>query len=272
MYIVAVTRWGKPFDREISDLSEITGIHPYDLRLRLSGTLPVVVAGFSDADKARHLLMTLKERTHGAIAIDLDKVPEPDKMITPKTFEIEDTSIKVTDPARGTEAIAYEHVLALIHAQQEIETRVTSVNESRKFSAGRAVLTGGLVVTKKSTKETREIKNAYERVVYLFRKPCILACVLRQNRLLYSGLGDRIRHSSVENFSRLVASLRERASEALYDDRLLKRWRPMNLEQVSMSYSTSEKWQSRASVSRSNEFEVALIAHLIAVAHYRGQI
>jgi len=272
MYVVAITRWGKPLDKEIADLSLITGVHPYDLRLRLSGALPAVVAVFSDADKARDLMVTLKKRTHGAVAVDLDKVPGADKMITPKTFDLDNTSIKVADPACGAESLAYENVLALVHAQHEMVTRVTSVNKSRTFSAGRAVITAGLVVTKKSAKETREIENAYEQVLYFFRKPCRLAFVLRQNRLLYSGLGDRIGHSSVENFSRLVALLKERASEALYDDRLLRRRVGTKFEQVSMTHSVADKSQSRASISRSNASEIDLVAHLIAVAHYRGQL
>lgn len=272
MYLVAITRWGRPLDQELADLSAITGVQPYDLRLRLLGALPVVVAGFSDTEEARRLMTTLKARTHGAVAIDLDKIPSVDQMMNPRSFELGATSITVFDPANDSETLPYTDVLALIHAQQKIETSVTSVSESRKFSASRAVITGGLLVTKKSSKEKREIENAYEQVVYLFQKPCRLAFVLRQNRLLYSSLGERIRHSSTENFSTLVGSLRERAPEALYDNRLLTRRSRANFEQISKAVSTNDKKKTRASVSRSNAFESDLVAHLIAVAHYRGQL
>jgi hypothetical protein len=270
MYIVAVTRWGRPLQEEIADLSALLGMQPYDLRLRLAGPLPVVVARLSDPERARDLLGKLRERGHGAVACDGDKILASDRMMTPRTFELGETSMTVIEPTQRTDRIPYSQLLALVHARLETETRLTTTSESRKFSAGRAVMTGGIVFSKKVSKQVRDQESEYEQVMYLFRRSGKDHLILRQNVLRYSGLGSEIGHSTAENFSRLVKAIRKRAPEALYDDRLLTRKRRSTVD--SMSKTKADRNRSVESVSTSNVQETDLAAYLIAVAHHGGQL
>jgi hypothetical protein len=272
VYIVAITRLGRPLDDGLAELSELLGMQPYDLRLRLAGVPPFVVAAFADAEEARRLMATLRERSHGSVACDVDFIPSSDTMISPRSFELGDHDIAVADPERGPVRIPYAAILALLHAQLEFEGRRTTTTTSRKLSVGRAVMTGGLLISKKVSKEQCDVDNEYEQVLYVIRKNGRDPVVLRQNRLTYSGLGERIGHSSVESFANLVAELRERAPEALYDARLLTRRRRSILEGVQKRQSLANRNRSTREISSSNSFETDLAAHIIAVAHLRGQL
>jgi hypothetical protein len=272
MYIIAVTRWGKPFEEEITDLARLLDAHPYDLRLKLAGRLPVVLARLPDAEQARKLLATLRERTHGAVACDGDKILSSERMVTPRTFEIGEASVTVDDPTREPEPLAYSDLLALVHARIETETRITTTSQSRKFSMGRAVMTGGVVLTKKVSKQSRSMENDFEQVLYVFRRSAADPVLLRQNTLRYSGLGSAVGHSSMENFSLLIRTLRERAPQALYDNRLLQRRRQPTMDTLRKGGSNTKANLSIESISNSNANEVDLAAYLVALAHHAGQL
>ncbi len=272
MYVVALTRWGRPLDQELQELARLLQAQPYDLRMRLTGPLPVVVSRLSEAAEARALLEKLRERGHGVVACDGEKLLASEQMITPRSFELDEEGVALDDPARPPERVLYSTVLALIHAQLEIETRTTATSQKRKFSAGRAIITGGLVVTKKVTRESRDQQNEYEQVLYLFRKSSTHPIILRQNALRYDGLGRELGHSSVENFSRLIGTLRERAPGALYDDRLLTRRRRAVPQAVTKSKSLTKSNVSIEAAASSNASETDLAAYLVALAHHGGQL
>ena len=52
MFIVAVTRWGPGLDQQLPELAAQLGMFPYDLRARLAGPLPVIVARVHEREAA----------------------------------------------------------------------------------------------------------------------------------------------------------------------------------------------------------------------------
>ena len=137
---------------------------------------------------------------------------------------------------------------------------------------GRAVMTGGVVLTKKVSKQSRDKESSFEQVMYVFRRSAADPVLLRQNTLRYSGLGSAVARSSPENFSLLIRALRERAPQALYDNRLLTRRRRPTVDRIRKGKSDAGSNLSIESISASNAHEVDLAAYLIALAHHAGQL
>ena len=100
--------------------------------------------------------------------------------------------------------------------------------------------------------------------MYLLKRSGSGHVLLRETRLHYAGLGPRMGHSAIESFSTLIAALRERAPQAFYDDRLLR-------QRASGSLQVSRTSTSRT-VTTSNEREVDVAVHLLAVAFLQAQI
>jgi hypothetical protein len=100
-----------------------------------------------------------------------------------------------------------------------LERKRTETTERRQLSLGRAVLTGGLMVTKtvKTSKSEVQIDVAGFLHLYPAAGPPL---VFRQGDLNFAGLGKELQPSVAANFTRLVAVLRELCPKARYDERL----------------------------------------------------
>ncbi|MBW2522699.1 MAG: hypothetical protein JRI23_00925 [Deltaproteobacteria bacterium] len=265
MYVVAITRWGRPLEQEVAALAPLLGMVPYDLKLRLAGPLPVVFAREAEADGARRHLAALRDRGHGAVACDLGRVPCSAEMASPRRYGFEPAAFVGSDPAWGERRMPYADMVGLIHASAATIEQQSSVTKKRKFSLGRAALTGGLAMRKTVTTERRATSEQREQVLYVIRKDASDPWLLQEGRLRHQGLGDRVRPTSAENFATLIEVLRERAPAALYDDRLRRRTR--KADSLSVSGTTAHKV-----TEMSNASETDLAMHLIVVAHLTGQL
>ena len=265
MYVVAITRWGRPLEEEAPELAPLLGLVVYDAKLRLGGPEPVIFAREPDVARARELLALLRSRGHGAVACELAYVPSSEQMAAPRTYAFGPEAFTVHDPAWGERSLPYGDILALVHAATAASEQSTTVTKTKKFSLGRAVLSGGLVMNKKTTKEAHTEADTREQVVYVVRVDGRDPLLLRETRLRHQGLGERARPTVLENLALLVELLRARAPGALYDDRLLRRPRKAT------SLSVSGTATARTSAS-SNASDVDLAVHVLAVAHRQGQL
>lgn len=275
MYLIALTRWGPPglspprptpelLAAEVSALTPLLGMGVYELRLALSGPLPLVLLETEDADRARSLLASLRGRGHGAVACDDASVTSSADMLRPKSFVFEPGVITFETPGAAPMRVNPEEVLGLVvatHAREEDSDR--EVRE-KKLSLGRAAMTGGLVRSKTKTVTERASTRESERVLYLLNRSGSGHVLLRETRLHYSGLGARKGHSAIESFSTLIAALREHAPLAFHDERLLR-------QRAGGSIQVSRTSTSRT-VTTSNEREVDVAVHLLAVAFLQAQI
>ena len=247
MFIVAVTRWGPGLDEQLPALAQELGVFPYDLRMRLAGPLPVVVARVADSEAASKLMHALRARGHGAVGCDADKVPAAAAMHQPREFAF--AGDQLTTEGDGQRAsVGADEVYALIHAMVLGEHQITKEQTGKKFSASRAVLTGGMVMTTKTKTTTRITESTAEARVMVIRRSFAAPVLFRQHQLRYGGLGEAMGHSSHESFAALVDRLRGFCPGAIYDDQLLR---------------------SRCK-DDGGEFDLA--AYLILIGHARGQI
>jgi len=84
-----------------------------------------------------------------------------------------------------------------------------------------AIATGGLIMSKKTTREVTTKTETREQVLYLFRKSGGAPWILRERAARYMGLGADLRPTSLENFGTTIRRLRELAPLAFYDERLM---------------------------------------------------
>lgn len=265
MYIVAITRWKKPFEPDLPALSRLSGIAVADVRLRCARPLPIALCRAPDAQIARNIVAEIRKMGHGAMECDADEVIASSSMFFPKTFAFEEEAIMLEDQAKRTRRLTHPEIMALVHAALTTEEQKTISSTEKKFSAGRAILTGGIMLTKKVEKIRQETAEEYEQVLYIYPITCEDPILLRQNHILYSGLKDKIGRSSMESFANLIAALRRSAPGALYDNSLL-----LHRRKADITY--QNKSGSVKSVERSNASETDLAAYVIALARFHNQL
>jgi hypothetical protein len=258
MYLVAITRWGPSLDTELAHLADALGEASPDLRRRLTGPLPAVLARVEDVGRASQLLSMLRGRGHGAVACDEDSVARSEAMLSPSSYRFEADGISVSHPSRATQRMQAAGIAALVVATTTVIERSVDVEKTKKFSAGRALLTGGLVMRKRHSRTTESSSEAQERVLFVIGEdgdPLRFA----ETKLNHDGLGQRMQPTAALNFATLVNELRRLAPQALFDDRLVKesRFRRMNAPQAS---------------GDSNVWNIDLHMHLLVSAHVTGQL
>ncbi len=258
MYLVAITRWGPPLDREIGFLSRITGVAPPDLRMYLAGELPVFLAGGLDAASAQEMIAALAERGHGCVASDATQIPSASDLFSPRRFELRDDAFVGFGADGASLAMPHREILALIRATVLVDVATTVEEKKRKFSMGRAVITGGLVTRKTTSKKRSATATEREPALYVFRTTGRDHLLLRENDLRYEGLEDRIGRTRHENFNILTGTLRERAPRAFFDQRFVS-GRPPRLPPSAVAGELSAS-------------ELDLAAYMLVAAFIKGQL
>jgi len=118
-------------------------------------------------------------------------------------------------------AFAIDDTLAILRAVRGEHTTQTHTTTERTFAVGRAIASGGLLISKKSTRTDTKTREEREQVLFLFRKAGD-AWVVRESCTLFEGLAELMAASVAENLVRLIAELRARAPDATFDDRLTR--------------------------------------------------
>ena len=257
MFVVALTRFSPagPLEGEVGALAPVLGVGAYELRLSLAATPPVVLWTGNELDAAKSVLALLRGRGHGAVACDAASVASSDAMASPRSFSF---------TPDGLDDFRYADMLALLVATHVRHEETNEQHTEKELSLSRAALSGGLVLSKKSTVSKQSSSEEREPVLYVMHRSGSGHLLLRAGSLRYTGLGERIGRTVHENFQILVTLLRERAPKALFDDRLQK---PRRGSLLAVSGTSRER-----NIVSSNEAETDLAAHLLTVAALQGQV
>ncbi|HEY1959218.1 MAG TPA: hypothetical protein VGH28_26570 [Polyangiaceae bacterium] len=211
MFVVGICTLGDSGDDEARALAALVGGHPYEMRLKLAQPVPIVLFRTSDPQAAAKLANDLRARGHDAVALDEDAIAEP---FVVRDFRLGETSLEC-----GDGALAYGEVLALVRAAITIDTERVARFTERKLRPGAAIVTGGLVMTKKVTREEKHTTHDREELLYIFRGAGGRAWLLSERAAVYAAL-EGVARTQRENFTRVAGELRARAPAA-WDERLL---------------------------------------------------
>lgn len=222
MHVVVIHRWQEETAELVQALAVALGITAYEMRQRMIGGGPAVVAGFADPQQARTLSAKLNQSGIATLIIDADAVRSKAGRFVVRRFELKEWLLRIEAGDGQCAEIAYGDIDLLLPGTRILGQSETITVTERKFSLGRTILSGGIPLTKKVERQEEVNKEERENILYLYageRPPVVLS----QSGMVYDGLGAAMKLSRELNFAYLASELRRLCPAAGYDDRLLKR-------------------------------------------------
>jgi hypothetical protein len=218
MYAVAIAELSGAGE-DLRGLAADLGTTPYELKLVLNAGLPAVVSLTVDAAVAASAAQVIERHGHRAVSADRRSVTASSAMTAIVDVEFGPDSLRAGN-ARG-DRLPYADILALVRATHRSQETALREEKERKFRPGMALATGGLVLSKTTTRQVATHTDHREQVLYLFSSAENTPWILRERTARYAGLGPDLAPSSLQNLETSVQRLRQRAPSALYDQRLL---------------------------------------------------
>lgn len=203
----------------VAAVAGATDLAAADVRQRLAGPGPWALAVAAESEGLQTQANRLQRLGLRALVCDPSLVPEDGERIVARSLALLPTHLQITDASEQVHACPYS-AIALIQAGNRAHTTAkTTETTERRISVGRALLTGGLSLTKKETVRVNTTVHSDERFVHLSRNDGGPDVMLYERRLNYKFLGDQLQPSSFANLQKVMAWLRERTG-ALVDERV----------------------------------------------------
>jgi hypothetical protein len=218
VYVVAIVELRGGIEPTLKDLAAELGTTAYELRLVVNGGLPAVVLATVDEAKARAARDSIARHGHRAFVLDRRSIVTSSEMTELVRFVLTQTGVVADE--RAAAELPYPDIGALVRTVHRATTTTTEQVKERKLRPVMAIATGGLVTSKKTTREVTRHEEQREQVLYLFRRSGEAPWILREHGAIYSGLGSDVAPAAFENFRTTIRLLRERAPSAAYDERL----------------------------------------------------
>jgi hypothetical protein len=203
----------------LPELARELGTTLYELKLTLSTGFPAVVLATTEPPRAALAMAAIERSGYRAVMCDRAEMVPSTSMTALRDFLLGPAGIAPT--AGPCEQLPYADLLALLRASHRTTTTSTEEVKERKLRPGMAIATGGLVLSKKTTREVTTKTESREQVLYFFRKSGAPPWILRERSARYMGLGSELRPTSLENFATTVRLVRRLAPKAHYDERLM---------------------------------------------------
>lgn len=209
MFCLAVCELGAPLEREDEAIAGILGVTPYDVRIRLAGVLPRIMAQREDVASTLDCAERLRRRGHGAIVFDVNEATVLERMPLMRRFGVEGETLFANDMKPPGRSLG--DLLAIVHASLNVSV-VRTTRETVLKATGRG--------TARSEEKRTATERSTERIaVFCWRDG--ERWLLRQSEARYVALGDQLRATNTENFQLAVDWLRARANVAVFDNRFI---------------------------------------------------
>jgi superfamily II DNA/RNA helicase len=224
MHLVAIHSLNKDKEAVANSLAAVLNATLYEAltRLRCPGNGPLTVAVFAEKEQAEQLSERLDSAGFRSVVLTAEEIAGEDRAWIVRSFGLGERQLHIETEKGKNLDIAFQDVeliLAGISASRETTTETV---KHRSINLGRAVLTGGMILTK-TTKTSRDVTTeARERFINLYAADAPVI-VFRENSLDYNSLGPARKLSRSENFAHIVAELRRLCLNATYDERLMNR-------------------------------------------------
>jgi len=224
MHIVAIHSLNEDKESLAKDLAAVLGATVYEAlaRLRVPGSGPMTVAVLAEEGRAAGLLERLQAAGFKASVLTAAEIEMEGRASNVRRFSLGERDLAVTADNGESTSIPFQGIELILRGTAIIRDITTETVTSRSVSPGRAVLSGGMMITK-TIKNVREVLTEERQGFVNLYATGDPALVFRENTLVYDSLGPELRPSRMLNFSYLIAELRKRCPAALYDERLLTR-------------------------------------------------
>jgi hypothetical protein len=224
VHVVAISELAPGFEAKSGALASVLGAAPVDLLFRLRAVWPgpLVVGTAANEAGAAALAASVAGAGFAPLVIAPDSWETDEARFVVRSPGFPDAVLLVESRQGERRSTALADVDLVIRGTMGASFVETATTSERKLSVGKAVLTGGLLLSSTVTKTTRQQTDTREGFVHLYA-PGRPPVVLRESALTYEGFGTRRLSSRAANFAALAAELRRRCPAAVFDERLLTR-------------------------------------------------
>jgi hypothetical protein len=224
MYIVALQFEKGAGDALAVRLAAVLGRTLLEARSRVSEPEggPSVLTTFAEAADAESYAEELRSRGFEVSVLRPEEIEAEEERFAVRSFRLGERSLTAQSRQGGTVEVAWSDVRLLLRGIVRVEHRKVRTEEHRELSLGRAVLTGGLMVTKKVKTSKHEVLVESHGFLHLYTAsgPPL---AFHQSDLNFAGLGTALQPAMAANFARLISALRQASPQAVYDERLATR-------------------------------------------------
>jgi hypothetical protein len=205
-------------------LAALMGVTVYEAlaRLRAPGDGPKVVAVFAEHEKAAQLAGRLRSGGFNSAVLTAVEIEAESRHRIVKKFTLGERDLGLETAGGGSLIIAYGDVELILRGTQIGHTTEIQTSKERSLSLGRAVITGGMMISK-TKKTVREVNTQQREGFFSLYARGAPSLVFRETALFYETLGPALKLSGAANFLFLLNELRRRCPGARYDERLLNR-------------------------------------------------
>jgi hypothetical protein len=196
------------------------GMAAPDVAHRLAGVLPRVL--HSDADGARVDAFVARLTTLGVVAFALDprRALDDSDRIVARTLTL-GADLVVEDRGGRLHAVPWSSLMLLQRGARVASSTETVKTKTRELSLGRAIVTGGISVSKKVERVEERTATTREPFLVLQRSDGLPDVMLYERRLDYRFLPKPVA-SSFQNLELTERALLDRAPHAVKDLRLMR--------------------------------------------------
>lgn len=224
MYVVAIHSLGQDRETRAAALASALGVTKYEAlsRLRSPGNGPFTIGVFADQQRAMQIEEKLCSAGFSAVILLEGEITKELSSLSVRKFGLSENELSVITESGQSIRISLQDgglILRGIGIARDVTTETVN---NRSLSPGRAVLSGGLLLTK-TTKRTQEVVVEERTAFFNLYAADNPVMVFRENALLYDSLGSALQPTRALNFTYLIAELRRRCPHAHYDERLLTR-------------------------------------------------
>jgi hypothetical protein len=224
MNIVAIHSLNNDKEALAGDLAAVLGVTVYEAlsRLRAPDNGPLTVAVLGEKERGVQLVQKLQSAGFKALILTADEIESEGHAQIVRRFSLGERDFGVTTEKGDSLCMPFHDIDLILRGTAIVREVTTETVKKRSLSPGRAVLSGGMMISK-TTKSVREVATEERQgFVNLYAGDSSIF-VFREKTLVYDSLGPALRPSRAANFNYLVAELSRLCTGALYDARLLKR-------------------------------------------------
>ncbi len=223
MHIVAIHDWPQEVSEAAAAIATALGILVFEARQKIAGGGPVVIASYADQSQAESTVARLFEHGIPAFVIGCQAVQSGKQSYPVARFVLGEQAMQLGLISGEQLEIGYGRIELLLVASSCLgQTQTSSSLTERKFSLGKTLLAGGIPMTKKVKSEGTLTSEERDQTLWLYTSDQKI-WIFNRTALNYTGLGDALQLSRELNFNYLKNELRQRAPQANYDERLLRR-------------------------------------------------
>ncbi|MGB0591087.1 MAG: hypothetical protein ACPGU1_15535 [Myxococcota bacterium] len=220
MYLVAIHGIDPKNTTLAPTLARLLGCTAYEARGRLVSVGPSVIAHGSESRPLQTLASQLKAAGFRVLLLNTAAIERSGLWWDARSFELSPTAWRITTRDGERTVMKWRQVSLIVRGKSRIETSTTEVHHGKRFSAARAVASGGMVRKKKVRTETTKAGTDHEGFLHIYGPGSVI--VIRESDITYTGLGAHLKTTRNANFTTLIEVLKRRTSHAPFDDRLLR--------------------------------------------------